>query len=323
MQITKLTFAALLSTVLFNAAAYGQANKIAKIDVVQTVWNEDRVRMGESDHAIAFNYDVVTPGPNAASSPATAGTVAVPAVALTEVYRVGVGDVLDIQLPGMPTSESTLFTVMEGGLLDYPLAREAVRVSELTTSEIAAILRQRIKLFEDPEVVVGVRDYASHTIVINGFVAAPGRKALRREAMPLFVVLAEAQQLPEATQVTIIRSGSLPLTVNLADKEASSTLVFPGDVINIGGAPVEPLFFFIGGRITSPGQKPYHAGLTLTQAILASGGVTNSGNIVRLSRQGSDGRLTTTEYNLKEIFDGRLADPPVEQGDRLEVSEGQ
>lgn len=324
MQMTKLTFVALLSMALFGATAYGQANKIAKADVVQTVWGDDHLRLNDPDHVIAFNYDVVTPGPSAAPPPESGSTIVVPAVALTEVYRVGVGDVLDIQLPGLPNSESTLFTVMEGGVLDYPLAREKVKVSELTTGEIAAVLRQQIKILENPEVEVKVRDFASHTVVINGFVAAPGRKALRREAVPLFVVLAEAQQLPEATQATVIRSGSFPETVNLADKEATSTLILPGDVINIGGAPAEPLFFFIGGRIGSPGQKPYHAGLTLTQAILASGGVTNgAGNIVRLSRQGSDGRLVTTEYNLKAILDGQLADPRVEMGDRLEVSEGQ
>src|SRR5213078_4266220 len=56
----------------------------------------------------------------------------------TEVYKLGVGDVLDIQLPGSPNENSTLFTVVEGGLVDYPLASKPVAVGGLTTAEAAA-----------------------------------------------------------------------------------------------------------------------------------------------------------------------------------------
>src|SRR5712692_10436750 len=38
--------------------------------------------------------------------------------ALTEEYRVGIGDVLDIRLENIPTHESTLFTVITGGFID-------------------------------------------------------------------------------------------------------------------------------------------------------------------------------------------------------------
>jgi len=34
---------------------------------------------------------------------------------LSQVYRIGVGDVLDVQLADMPTARSTLFTVLEEG----------------------------------------------------------------------------------------------------------------------------------------------------------------------------------------------------------------
>ena len=66
------------------------------------------------------------------------------------------------------------------------------QVVGLTTSEIAAMLRQRIKIFDNPSVAVTIRDYASHAVTISGFVAAPGTKMLRREAVPLYTVLAEA-----------------------------------------------------------------------------------------------------------------------------------
>jgi len=247
------------------------------------------------------------------------------ATALTQLYHVGVGDVLDVQLPDNPGNQSTLFTVLDGGLLDYPLAGDPVPVGGLTTAEVAAHLRERIKVLESPAVVVNVRDYTSHSVTITGFVGAPGLKILRREAVPLYVVLSQAMPVPEATRAMIIRQGRPPVDVDLAESSASSTLVVSGDVIKVSGMPPAPTeFFFAGGEINSPGQKPYHSSLTLTQAILASGGRSkNAGTKVRLSRQGADGRLVTSEYNLDNIQSGEIPDPALQKGDRLEISAAQ
>ncbi len=167
-----------------------------------------------------------------------------------------------------------------------------------------------------------VRDYASHSVTIGGFVAAPGTKALRREAVPLYTVLAESLILPEAARATITRQGRLPIIVDLKDPNLSATLVIPGDVIKVFGPAVGPMeFYFVSGEIISPGQKPFHAGLTLTQAIIASGGTSaNAGSRVKVSRQGADGRLNTEEYNLRKIQGGKLPDPVLQIGDRIEVT---
>ncbi len=238
----------------------------------------------------------------------------------TQMYRVGVRDVLDIQLTSNPNIDSTLFTVLDGGVLDYPFAGDPIVVAGLTTSQIAALLQQRIKIFDNPTVAVNVRDYASHAVIVTGFVAAPGKKTLRREAVPLYTILAEAQLLPEAARATIIRQGRAPFVVELKDANPSSTLIMAGDAIKVSTAPATE-FFFIGGEINAPGQKPYHAGLTLTQAILASGGTNpTAGSKVKVSRQGADGKLTTEEFNLPNIQTGKLADPILQKGDRIEVS---
>jgi protein involved in polysaccharide export with SLBB domain len=228
---------------------------------------------------------------------------------------------LDIKLTNQPGRSSTLFTVMDDGVVEYPLAGDPIVVDGLTTSEIAALLRQRIKIFDNPTVSVTVREYASHEVNISGLVAAPGAKVLRREAMPLYTVLAEALILPEAVRATITRAGRAPMVVDLKDANLSSTLVVPGDVIKVSGPAAAPTeFFFVGGAIVSPGQKSYHAGLTLTQAILASGGTAPSaGGKVKVSRQGTDGRLTVEEYNLRKIQSGKTPDPVIQNGDRIEV----
>src|SRR5207244_3762181 len=50
-----------------------------------------------------------------------APVISVPAPATSTLYRVGVGDVLDIRLASMPTRESTLFTVLRNGTIEFPL----------------------------------------------------------------------------------------------------------------------------------------------------------------------------------------------------------
>ncbi len=240
----------------------------------------------------------------------------------SQIYRVGVRDVLDIQLPDIASRNSTLFTVLEGGVLEYPLAGDPIVVAGLTTPEIAGLLRRRLKIFDNPTVVVNVRDYASHTVTITGFVGTPGTKILRREAMPLYAILAGAQVLPEAASATITRRGQPPIVVDLKNFSNSSMMVISGDAIKVSGLHTVPTeFFFIGGEIVSPGQKPYHAGLTLTQAILASGG-TNSkaGSRVKVSRRAANGLLTTEEYSLQKIQSGKSPDPILQKGDRIEVA---
>jgi protein involved in polysaccharide export with SLBB domain len=239
----------------------------------------------------------------------------------TQIYRVGVGDVLDIQLSGNPARTSTLFTVLENGVLEYPLAGNPVVVSGMTTSEVAALLRQRIKVFDNPNVAVDVRDYASHTVNIVGLVEAPGKKILRREALPLYALLAEASLMPEAGSATITRKSTAPIVVDIKDAELSATLVLPGDAIKVTGKQPAALdFYFVGGEINSPGQKPYHDGITLTQGILASGGMKGSaGSRVKVSRQGEDGKLVTEEFNLRKIQAGKDPDPILQKGDRVEV----
>jgi polysaccharide export outer membrane protein len=241
--------------------------------------------------------------------------------ASTQLYRVGPGDVLDIQLSNYPSRNSTLFTVLPDGVLEYPLAGNPIVVGGMTTVEIATLLQQRIKIFDNPKVKVDVRDYASHAVTIAGFVSAPGTKILRREAVPLYTVLAEALVLPEAARATIMRPGAPPIVVNLKDARLSAALIVPGDSIKVTGAPPAPAqFFFVGGEIRSPGQKPFHAGLTLTQAILASGGTKTSADLkVKVSRQGTDGKLATEEFNLRKIQAGKTPDPMLQSGDRLEV----
>lgn len=257
------------------------------------------------------------------TTPTTSPEARVPSSALRRIYRVGVGDVLDIRLLNTPTRESTLFTVLAGGLVEYPLIDEPLGVEGLSTEEIAARLTGKIKVIDHPRVVVSVRDHSSHNVIVTGLVYNPGSKVLRQEAVPLYVVLAAAVARPGAARAAIIRNGQT-IAVDLADQAATSTLLVNGDLVRVFPAPpATPQYYYVYGEINSPGEKTFRAGLTLTQSILASGGITqNAGGKVRLSSQGASGTSTAIEYNVKEILEGRKPDPTLKPGDRLDVIRG-
>jgi protein involved in polysaccharide export with SLBB domain len=245
------------------------------------------------------------------------------ALPATMLYRVGIGDVLDIRLANMPTRESTLFTVLNPGLVEYPLLSGAISVDGMTTEEIGALLSREIKVIDNPIATVTVRDYASHAITITGMVDSPGKKVLRREAVPLYTVLAEALPRPEATAVTITRGGKSE-SLSMASEQSMSTLVNAGDIIRVSGeSAAAKKFVYVGGDVAATGEREFREGMTLTQALLAAGGVARSEKAgAKIARQNASGFLVTNEYNVRAIEEGRAPDPVLQAGDRIEVKRG-
>ena len=243
-------------------------------------------------------------------------------LALTKIYRVGPNDVLDIRIND-DASQSTLFTITASGLLEHPMLAEPLTAGGLTTDEISNRLASEIKrraLMDNPKVSVGVRDYASHTILVSGLVKESGTKILRREAIPLYVVVADSQPLPEAARVTVLRNQSNEtFEIELTESSEMNLLVRSGDVITLH--PNVTQFLYIGGEVKLPGEKTYRRGLTLTQAIIAAGGVTPKAKEARLGRDDGKGFLVVTRYKLKEIESGKVQDPGVKPGDRITIKE--
>ena len=232
----------------------------------------------------------------------------------TLLYRVGVGDVLDIRLANMATRESTLFTVMKNGQLEYPLLAAPITVVGLTPDEVARRLSNEVHVIENPRISVNVRDYSSHIVLVSGAADNPGRKVLRREAIPLFALLAEALPRADATTAILNRNGreTALLFTNNADM---STLIVPGDVVKISSLIKE--FIYVGGDVASPGEKEFRSGMTLTQALLASGGARTTR--ITIAKRSTNGLLNTRDYDLRQINQGKAPDPILEAGDRIEV----
>jgi len=296
-------------------------------DVLQSVSASDPLAVAPRSELEASSNQSTELQGNSTERPAntTATTTVEPIVTapttLTEIYKVGVGDILDVRfLNSVSTGRSTLFTVVGGGVIDLPVAGGPISVAGLTTDEIQTRVVNELKrraISDSAQISVGVRQYGSHSVQVNGLVASPGTRFLRREAVPLFVVLSESQLRNDAGHVVIMRGGSQGQTLDVSNTTALNMLVLPGDVITVTGRAQE--FYFIAGKINYPGQKYFQPGITLLQAILAAGGVRQNESIVEISRDGEAGRLVTTRYNLKQIKSGEVGDPKVQPGDRIEV----
>jgi protein involved in polysaccharide export with SLBB domain len=242
----------------------------------------------------------------------------------TEIYKVGVGDILFISLQNAPAKDSTYFTVLKDGTIDYPLAGEMVSVTGLTTDEIESALQEKIKLYENPQISVKVRQHNSHIFTVLGMVEKPGEKPMQREAMPLYVVRAEAIVQSKANQAIIKRANAQTETVDLRDNKYEEVLVYPGDIVEFASNETtnegQPQYYYVGKGVESSGQKDFHQGITLTQAILASGGLKKSGTKnVTIRRKNEAGLLVPTNYDLKAIKEGKVADPLLEAGDTIEI----
>jgi protein involved in polysaccharide export with SLBB domain len=148
---------------------------------------------------LLFSFVSVTAQETAATAvvPIKASVTA-PATArpLTEIYRVGAGDILDIRLLNLANNKSSLFTVSDGGVIDLPMAGGTLTVAGFTPEEIQSFIAAELKrraVDEKAQVSVSVRQYLSHSVTVTGLVIHPGTRFLRLEMVPLYVFLAESQ----------------------------------------------------------------------------------------------------------------------------------
>ena len=197
---------------------------------------------------------------------------------------------------------------------------EPVLVTGLTAAEIASKMEMELakrSLLDNTKVTVGVRDYASHSVLVSGLVKDPGTKFLRREAIPLYVVVADAQPLPEAAKVTVVRNEpSKIFEIDLTQPADMNLLVRSGDVVTLHRNVTQ--FIYVGGEVKFPGEKTFRRGLTLTQVII-SAGVLAKAKRAEIGRDNSEGFLVETRFSLKDIQSGKAVDPLLQPGDRIMV----
>jgi len=76
------------------------------------------------------------------------------------------------------------------------------------------------------------------------------------------------------------------------------------------------------GQVQKPGSFQLEPGMTLLQAISLAGGLTSLANVARVNlTRTSEGKATTVVVNIEAIYEGNVADVPLQPGDRVFVHE--
>ncbi len=256
--------------------------------------------------------------PTAPASPAGPGA-----------YRVGPGDVLEINVPGRPDL-SRLPTVQTTGSVFLPLLDE-VAVEGLTVGDIRGrltrLLAERAVVVRAVE--VRVREYQSHFVWVRGEVNRPGRKPLRGGSR-LVDALVEAGGFSGAAsgEVTVDRpEGAFPdgsktrrfrFRPGAPTAEGQLDLELPMQHRDVVTA-IPQRYVTVAGAVARPGRYALDTGMTVSRAISSAGG-SRGGHKATVQRQDPDtGTTRSLQVDLKAVEAGREPDVELLPDDAVSV----
>lgn len=252
----------------------------------------------------AFARTAAVPDKTAAASAAP------PAVADPDMYKIGAGDTIHINVYQSPDL-SVDVRVSEAGAITYPLLGRVV-LGGLTVTAAEAHLAQLLRkgdLVKDPQVMITVTQVRTNQVNVLGQVAKPGRIPLDLAGMRMTEVLADAGGVVNGVgSDTVVLSGirngqpyrhevDLP-KIFAPGGNADNVVVMPGDTIWVDRAPQ----IYLYGEIQHAGAMRLERGMTVMQAVAAGGGATQRGTLkgIKVTRKGADGKVETLEPSMQD-----------------------
>lgn len=275
--------------------------------------------------APAASTDVKPDGPGKERS---SGTSADPPVLFTRAkpnqgLRIGGGDLLRVSVFGAADYNHEV-RVAEDGSITLPFIGQ-VHAAGLTTSRLAADLQSRLSqggFFNNPQVQVFVKEYATQGVSVLGEVKTPGVYPLHG-TRTLFDMISAAQGTSQTAgnQVSIIHRDRpqqpemVKLTYDATGAAQSNVPVFPGDTIIVQKARM----MYVVGNVQKPtGIAMVDPGLTVLKAIALAQGIAPNAALdkAKLVRKTSDGQIAIP-LQLKKMLAAQVPDMRVEPEDIL------
>lgn len=242
-------------------------------------------------------------------------------------YRVGVGDVLDIETFDQE-EVSGEFTIEATGAITFPLLG-AVPVAGLTPSEVARAIESQLEkdYYVDVQVRVEVDVYASQPVTLLGEIQNPGtfylegRTTLTELLSRAGGLKPTAGPLLELRRVTRVDDDGPPPPMTFSTSQILSgeigrdVYLEAGDVLSVAAKKL----YFITGEIARPGQYEISLGMTLMQAISQAGGIGKfASQAIEIHRE-VNGEKEVLNFDLAHIRKGRIGDPAIGPGDVIYV----
>lgn len=255
-------------------------------------------------------------------------------------YRVGVGDILQVNVLGEKEFTGS-FRIASDGTIDYPYLRK-IEVKDKTVEDLEKLITAKLKegYLADPQVSVEVKEYHSQQVLVLGAVEKPGPYPLTEESRVLDLI-SRAGGLTQAggKRVVLLRAekdlkgtkgpkAARPETVkpividyyNLVHQgDFSQNLILKdGDIINVPKANE----IFVLGNVARPGQIKYEDNMTILQAVTLAGGTTPAASPKNtyILRQGESGEVKI-QVRLDRIQDGKEKSTPLKPDDVIVVPE--
>lgn len=259
---------------------------------------------------------------------------------LDERYRIGLQDILDIQVFRHADLSGRFPVSPNGTILLFRLENALVAVCK-TETELATDIENayKEKYLREPRVKVAVAEQRSQSISVIGAVARPGTYYVNRR-VHLLEILAQAggPNKEAGTRLLVARTGSnssCQAAGVAAENEQIAVVDFkirdvqegrqtfwmqPGDVVSILDADV----IYVYGNVNKQGSYRVREPITLTQAIVSAEGLKPAAqkDKIRILRQ-APGDLDRKElvFDLNDIDKGKARDPYLEPNDIVAVSQ--
>lgn len=246
-------------------------------------------------------------------------------------FKAGPGDILTIQVSGLPTTRYISQVGIDGSLV-YPPGACTLSASGKTLAEIAQDLTTACSTyFREPLIELSINKVASTQCVVLGEVTQPGTLPLIGDERILDVI---------SKAGGMKRTSSWHDTANTADLQHAlyvrgdklipinfTSLIEHGDQrYNIRVHPNDYVFIpstlnqeiFILGAVNSPGMYRMRSDTTIAKALALAGGHTRDAYIDRaMLIRGTRTKPTAGNIDIKAIITGRAPDILLIRGDIL------
>lgn len=178
-----------------------------------------------------------------------------------------------------------------------------------------------------PPSSAAVADPAKPALPATAAPAAPGTELLR-VGDPLTIVFSDIPTPTQPFEERIKDDGTITLLYNQTfvaagklrgdlEREIRARYVpdyFKNLTVTI---KTQMRFYYVGGEVKAPGEKPYLANMTLTKAIQAAGDVTDFADKKRVQLTRVNGEVLRVSYT--RALENPRNDPPVFPGDKIHV----
>ncbi len=252
--------------------------------------------------------------------------ILIPVSAVAQDYVIGVEDVLDIRVWGSPDL-SVVVPVRPDGKVTVPLVGD-IQAAGLTTSDLKKELENRLVEFvKNPVVTVIVQAVNSFKVYVVGGVKTGVIDLKRKTTLMELLAMIGSLENADLKGAFILRGGEkLQVDFHALAVKGDVTQnieILPGDIIFIPDNFDKRIQII--GAVKNPSTISYRDGLTLLDAILLAGGLTEFANPNKiLVVRNNGGESKTIEVKFKEVIEKGDATQNIalEPGDLVIVKEG-